>query len=245
VVVLLFFSIIKPKRDLYLLPVYPAIALVCARTWVLALREGRIASWIAWGTPAVWMLGGVVLSVALPFVGPALIERSALAELPDGADFAELLPRIAWAGVPLIAGAWVAFHAWRRARLVLWARALMLSFAMSGVLLAVLVVPLVNPTKSARLLAEYVAALPEKPRTIPCVGVQPEGYRFYSGVPTVKEDLAPAREREGAQFLGLITTRHFDRLDASERAKYRIINVQTVGARSVLVLGAALEAGGS
>ena len=76
--------------------------------------------------------------------------------------------------------------------------------------------------------------------SIPCVGVQPEGYRFYGRVPTTKEPILPALDRDGAQFLGLISRKHYDALPPELRARVRVLDARNVGSRDVLVLGAAL-----
>ncbi|HJO27002.1 MAG TPA: hypothetical protein QF730_07135 [Planctomycetota bacterium] len=51
--------------------------------------------------------------------------------------------------------------------------------------------------------------------------------------------LAPARARDGQQFLGLASRRRRNQLSPVERAPYVILHSREVGNREVLVLGAA------
>jgi hypothetical protein len=104
---------------------------------------------------------------------------------------------------------------------------------------ALLVAPVLDEVKCARGLALDVAALPQKPAWIPTLGVQPEGYRFYAGVPTTRsDDLAGALEQHGASFLALVEERDHAKLDPALKARTVELLRRQVGARDILVLGA-------
>lgn len=223
-VILLVFSIIAPKRDLYLLPLYPAIALLCAREMAEAERARALAAWVGIACPAVLLLAGAALAIAPFFVNDLAPYRA---------------PGVA-IGLVLVAGGLAALAFRSRSDLAGWAQSVFGGFALAGLLFAFVLVPRINPDKSARELAHFLAHRPERPTAIACVGVQPEGYRFYAGVPTVKEALLPALERDGAQFLALVSVKHYDALPPEVRARVRVIDARSVGSREVMVLGAAL-----
>ena len=67
-VVLLIFSIIKPKRDLYLLPIYPAFALIAAREWSIALESGHLAKWVTHTTSGLILALGMAIGAVLPIL---------------------------------------------------------------------------------------------------------------------------------------------------------------------------------
>jgi 4-amino-4-deoxy-L-arabinose transferase-like glycosyltransferase len=223
-VILIAFSVITPKRDLYLLPLYPAIALLCARELAEAQRAGVLARWVTVACAGILLAAGVGLAVA-PHVVPELA--------PYAGGVTSMSVALATAGAAALV-----FQ--RRANFADWARSIFGGFAAAALVYALWLVPPINAEKSARALAQYLAQRPEKPTSIACVGVQPEGYRFYGGVPTSKEPLVPALDREGAQFLALVNEKYFRSLPPEVRARVRVLEAQSVGSRDVLVLGAAL-----
>jgi 4-amino-4-deoxy-L-arabinose transferase-like glycosyltransferase len=218
----LFYSLIPPKRDMYLLPAYPAAALLGARALVRGIGRGRLTRWITVPPPALLGTVGVVLSLA------GLVE--------------DRLPGLLWRGpvlgLPLVVGAVVALASLGRPRR--WATATAWSLCLFATAAALVVYPPFNQLKSARSLALELATLPEQPSEIPCIGVQPEGYRFYGGVPAVDAQVLGAhRALEGADFVALVEEGYWDSLPAAERARYRVIQRRPVGGKDVIVLGAA------
>jgi hypothetical protein len=144
---------------------------------------------------------------------------------------------LALVGAPLVLAGAIAFVP--RLRVRSWMATVGAGFALAGALYALAIVPRMNPVKSAREVALWVAARPEKPTAIPCLGVKPEGYRFYAGIPAVTGELIPALEREGASFLGLVGSKAWSRMSEPDRARFQILREQGVGGRDVIVLGAA------
>lgn len=222
--VMVVFSIMPPKRELYLLPLYPAAAWFAAVAFERALASGRLAAWAGYATTGVVLLLGLAAGV-LPRV---VFEMK---------PYASAATPIAFAAV-IAAGAGLAFL--RRGELARWADALALGLTATGIAAAIWVIPLVDPIKSARILAHEIAALPQHPAEIPCIGVQPEGYRFYAGVPTVRGttadlDAAPADSR--SDFLALVAERSWDAFPDAYRARFRVVHRRQVGSRDVLVIG--------
>lgn len=218
------FSIMPPKRELYLLPLYPAAAWFAAVAFERALATRRLTAGLGPVTAGIMLFIGLGLGVV-----PHVVD-----ELEP---FASATTPVAFAFV-ISAGA--AFAYLRRGEIARWADALALGLSAAAIAAAIWVIPLVDPVKSARILAHEIAALPQKPAEIPCISVQPEGYRFYAQVPTVRGshvDLEVARRRFGRDFLLLINEHSWDELPAAYRARLVVVHRRQVGSRNVLVIG--------
>jgi len=221
-VLLGFFSAIGPKRDLYLLPAYPALALLGSRAWCLVVTERARAHRVQlWTAVLLFAVLGAALVAAPHFVEiPAMIEGAAWRGGLTG-------------GVFLFGALWMFAG---RAGNSVWGARLLWSWCAAATVLALVIFPAINPIKSGRTLAAVIAARPEKPSVIPCVGVQPEAYRFYAGVPTVRGGLQEARDA-GGPFLGLIRIDNWEAMGAESQARFEILYRRQVGGREVLLLG--------
>jgi len=228
-----FFSAIPSKRDLYLLPAYPAAALLGARWIAFRLPDRPLSRWVAWLPVALLGLGGGA-ALAAPFVLP----RLAL----EGLELDGTLPLALGLGAVFGAGAWLAGRAARRRAWTSWGGAVLGTWTVVATVVALGVYPRGNGVKSARELAEWLAGRPERPLEIPCRGVRAEGYRFYGGVPAVNDDaLVRALERDGGDFLGLVRDREWERMSDDERARMSILTSRRVGSRLVHVVGTAVR----
>jgi 4-amino-4-deoxy-L-arabinose transferase-like glycosyltransferase len=237
-VVFVFFSLIPPKRDLYLLPIYSAAAMIGARELVVALRARKLPGWIGWSTGIALLIIGLTLTLA-PVVVPILLEHapSNLGEIAD--DAREQASLVVPVGIVMLLAAVAALIGQRLRSPRTWANALAIGMATSITTAAIVVVPAIDGVKSARAIAEILRARPERPSRIACAGVRPEGIRFYGGGPASAEPLVPALEREGDQFLGLVIDKEWDRLSAEDRARFRAIGEARLGRHAVHVLGKA------
>ncbi len=220
----LFFTLVPAKRDLYLLPAYPAAALLAARCLTAWARRGGA--------------GGV------EFAAASSVILLATALLPPLAVVLDLLPegggwRSAASAAPGFVLGLVALRCGRRGDARGWGCASLAAVGSSAALAALLVLPLVDPLKSARALALSLAARPERPSAVPCVGVHPEAYRYYGRVPAVADRLAEALELDGAQLLALVRDRDWPRLAPDLRRRLTILEVHRVGSRGIYVVGAA------
>ncbi len=232
VLTLVVFSAIPAKRALYLLPVYPAAALLAADELAWRAASGAWRRWMV-RAPAIILLL-IAFALAMAGIGanlPEVLERQP--------SLGQLAPyTAAAAAIAALVGSF-GWLAWRRAG---EARGVdHLVHASGGALwcAALLVAPSLDEVKCARELALEVAALPQKPAWIPTRGVQPEGYRFYGGVPTTRSgDIAGALEQHGALFLALVEERDHAKLDPALKARTVELLRRQVGAREILVLGA-------
>ncbi len=227
VVLILFYSLIPPKRDLYLLSAYPAAALLAARALAHRTRGGWLERWLGFGTAIAIGLMGLVL-----FGVPFFLDQV------DG-----LWWRSPVIGLPLVAAGCVAGLATVRVKPGLWARSVVTGWLVFSLALGLFLIPVVDSLKSSRGLAEELAARPEKPTEIPCLGrVKPGGFRFYGRIPTVPADeLFSHLERDGRNFLGLANRKAWKALPSDQRSAFRVAGERTVGGKDFVILVAAEE----
>jgi 4-amino-4-deoxy-L-arabinose transferase-like glycosyltransferase len=220
-----FYSVIPPKRDLYLLPAYPAAALLGG--WIVAdgIRRGVLSRWVTW-TASISM---GIIGVALCLVGL----------------FTDELPGLAWrgpvAGLTLVVASVLSLRTSGR-RPLRWALTVSVGWAAFATMLALVLMPPIDPLKSARPVALELASRAERPTAIGCYGVHPEGYRFYGDgrVPAVRgEDLAADLEREGDEMLALVHIDDWQQVAPELKARLRILAEHQVGSKTFLVVGAA------
>ncbi len=216
------FSLMPPKRDLYLLPVYPALALLAARALVRTIDRGQASPWVLLPGPLLYLVLGTALAASGLFL--------------------DELPGLAWRGplvaLPLLVAGGIALRSTRQGRISAWASAQAVGWGAFTLALAIWVYPPLNAKKSGAELARWLAERPEHPHAIATLGVQPESFRFYGGVPAVRGRLDALRESEGAQFLGLVRRRDWEGLPQEVRDRFRILEQREIGSRVVLVLGA-------
>ncbi len=237
-VVFVFFSAIPPKRDLYLLPVYSAAAMLGACELAAALRARRLRGWIGWGTGIVLLVVGLTLALA-PWVVPIVLDHAGTKLGEVGDDAREQAALVVPVGIAMLLGAAGALIGQRLGSPRAWANALALGMAASVTTAAIVIVPTIDEVKSARALADMLRARPERPSQIACAGVRPEGIRFYGGGPAAAESLVEALEREGDQFLGLAIDKELARLSQPDRARFTELARGRLGRHVVYVLGRA------
>jgi 4-amino-4-deoxy-L-arabinose transferase-like glycosyltransferase len=232
-VLLVAFSISSAKRDLYLLPAYPAAALLAARWLANALRNASFPRWIGWIPVAVFaLLAGACCAAQ------AIAERA-------GFEHGQLLARAALVAVVFALAAFFAARALLRRDFAAWGRAVARGWGAALLATIVLLVPLVDPAKSDRELGRILGSLSQRPSAIPCFGTDPDGVRFYGGAPTVlsgahwSRDREPeeALAREGAAFVCLMEAKAWNKLGEKRQASFRELARQRVGSDLVLVLG--------
>jgi len=273
-ILFLFFSIIPPKRNLYLLPAYPAIALVCARAWTTA-GTGQLARLAKLVAPLVVLVLGLVLAAAGIFSSTLAANdpkiAQALAELPELTT--SLTWRLPLGAAPLILGGALGLYLLvrkRRAadseqgaqgfRIDQAAAATLAGWALGAAALFALVFPGIDHVKSAERVAGVVAELhaDHNAAQIPCMGLKPEGFRFYAGVPTVAalshEELESATlppsgslrnahvldawaDSLGASLLAIVGRPTWDALPASTTTRFQVLAEDRLGGKELVILG--------
>lgn len=221
------FSIIPVKRDLYLLPLYPAAALLGARFLSARAHLGELSAWIRLTPVALFAILGSAL-VALPFV-----------EIPNFEVDRPTLSVVA--GLSLWAAALALRGLRRDGPTATWGQGVFATWSFGLLATAVVVLPPLNDLKCARELAEQVRDWPRSPSKIPCIGVQPEGYRFYGAIPAVRGNFAALfehRNAEGTEFLALVRERDWNRWSDPRKDTFEVLLQSNVGSKSCLLLGA-------
>jgi 4-amino-4-deoxy-L-arabinose transferase-like glycosyltransferase len=147
-----FFSLSPGKRTAYLLPLYPAAALLVGWTWNRAIDEGWRSRWL--GVPVALLAGvAAVLALGVLFLPRRLIPG----RMVDTLVPADLAWRIAAAAV-LLAGAAAIWLTWRRGRPGATFVAVVLAAAVSLLGVTLVRAPQYEARYGARDLAARIAA---------------------------------------------------------------------------------------
>lgn len=148
--VLVFFSLAATKLPNYVLPLYPALAILVAR-WLDRWRTGDLAvrPWVLIAAAAGCILVGVGLAVALVLLSGAVnisVKGKALGSMPALAPYA-------WLGViPVAAGLWFGWQAVRGRR-----DAALAGFAAGAVAFLAATAALVPPAMNEYKVSQYFA----------------------------------------------------------------------------------------
>lgn len=175
---LVFFSLSSGKRGLYLLPVFPALALLCGDAVVRTLGDRS-------ALPRALERGLVALAAALALAAPAAIAVGARFHVEVGPGF----PAAVWTGLALGAVGWRL--AARASRPVL-ARAAAIAGAVASIELAAFawLLPALDPEKSPQPVARAAAALTPPGAPIGLAGRDTliGGLLYYGGRPVAPLD---------------------------------------------------------
>lgn len=229
VVIFLFFSLSKGKRGLYLLPLYPATALMIGKLWddFISLRTGRFRhEWISF--PLYGFMGlALITGAAIPWVISVKFPSYLFYSLP-----------IAFV---MVAGTLAMFVSFRFKN---YGAVLFLIIGMMGGVFfyaSRIVFPLINPYNSARYISQEVKAriLPEEKLGICNLGTGP--YNFYTGIVPIlelekKEDLFDFLQSSERVFC-LLKFRDFYSFQAMEGwPKVQLIVRRNVGDNDVVLI---------
>jgi 4-amino-4-deoxy-L-arabinose transferase-like glycosyltransferase len=238
--VVLFFTVSTEKRELYVLPSVPALALMAAALvgavagWEEAAGEARPALGRRWVTLAQGLLGALLVLVggALPFAAGRLEEVSPVAMW-------------ALAGLLGATGA-AALVAAARGRALAAAIVPAAGFALIYLVVVTAVYPGFEPMKSARPLAERLVELTAESRAqgVPvlayAIGNVPKALAFYSnGLYTVEtedpRELAHHLERAEAAW-AVVDGDRLDALPAELRRRLVVVERTRLARQPILLL---------
>ena len=269
-VLFVFFSAIGPKRNLYLLPAYPAAALLIAHVWVRWEARPR-APWPAATAPAFLVVLGAGLSAAGLLSGWLVDRDPKLAA--DLATLGTVGEGLAWrlplGALPLVVLGAAGLTALAYGRTAAAIRATLLGWALGAAALFTLTFPGLDQVKSAEDLAARLEGLHaevvgDATALVPCLGIKPEGLRFYStlrtvsGLPPGMEELSLGRDLGypelgqggvwqaalllawedvlGPDTFAVMALRDWDRIGADVRAGFSVIAEDRLGSRELVVL---------
>lgn len=198
--VVIFFSISTEKRELYVLPAFPAFAVMVATFgarfagWGETRDSDEVQLAQRWGTLGQGLLGVVLIAVALYAPTAKLV-----------VEFVPVWVAYVFAAITLGTGLAVLFFAWRRSVLSSMA-ATIAGFAVLYLFIASVILPLYEPIKSARaftlVMKEETQASREAGSQVLCFGLAnlPEHFAYYSdGVYTLETDDPKELERHLSQ----------------------------------------------
>jgi 4-amino-4-deoxy-L-arabinose transferase-like glycosyltransferase len=229
-VIFLFFSISKGKRGLYLLPLYPAAALMVGKFWedvIFTSMERFRREWISiplYGLMAVLLVAGV----AAPWVVSARFP----------AYFSYSLP----VAFLLVGGSLALFFSYRFKRYGIVFLVIVCLMA-GGFFYALRVAfPLVNPYKSARFICQEITSRIQPGEKLALYGdFEPGPFNFYTGIVPIPvlnegEDLLNFLKSPERVFC-LLRSRDFLRFQLMEgRPEVRVIARRGVGGDHFVVI---------
>ncbi|MBI5367812.1 MAG: hypothetical protein HZA54_12305, partial [Planctomycetes bacterium] len=201
----LFFTLLPSKRELYLLPAYPAAALAVGAflSWAFDRPDPGPALASAPFYALCWVHG---------FLGVALASAAILApRLATGLSYvrpyAEFVPVLRWPlfGVALVLAVCmlVAALLWRTGRRAGAVTAVALGVAAATAGSAFLLLPLLNPWKSARDVCDEIRRVHPAPGKVAWLGSLDESFLFYLDRPIEEIPLRAKDPESGASIPGI------------------------------------------
>jgi len=175
VIIFMFFSISKGKRGIYLLPLYPAAALIVGKLWndfidgSLDRFSLRWVSWTLYGLTGFIGMVGVVIPLALLMKFPSYLRYG----LPVSFLF--------------LVGSFALLRAQRMGRHGMALGVVLGVVAAAFLYLCGVVFPLANPYKSARYLSQEITSRIQPGEKLGIYGSAPESINFYTGIVPIVE----------------------------------------------------------
>jgi 4-amino-4-deoxy-L-arabinose transferase-like glycosyltransferase len=169
--VFVFFSLAQAKRELYILPIYPAAALIVGKFWAdvesKKKRDPRLFSW-----PLLLMLAILfIMGIAAPFLAPIFAHQYLSHALEIG-----LATTVIFVGGSLLA--FFSYRSNKKARTFFIIVAMMFCFSLYGVFR---VFPEINRYKSARPLSQEVVRMMGPRDQLGVYGLEGADYNYYTG----------------------------------------------------------------
>jgi len=202
VCILAFFTVIPAKRERYLLPLIPAVGLMCARYFALALKDGyvwpRLQKWFSAATFGLIALVALVALVAVyaNALAPAFVQSTTANAYPDAPLLQSRLQMAA--GAPALLGAtcllgllmglagaglWMGFRRPAGIRAVIIAVAAIVTVSL---LLDLVLYPLANPIKSGAYFATRSAPYLKEADKLFLFGDEYSGViNLYTGITSI------------------------------------------------------------
>jgi 4-amino-4-deoxy-L-arabinose transferase-like glycosyltransferase len=228
--VFIFFSFAQAKRELYILPVYPAAALMVGKFWadVGTKKEGdpRLLSWPLFLMLAIFFVTGT----AAPFMAPKFGHRYLTNALEIG-----LATAVIFAGGSVLA--FLSYRSKRKALTFFIIVAMIFTFGLYGVFR---VFPEVNRYKSARPLSQEVANMMGPDDQLGVYGVEGADYNYYTGCDRMirfedKKTLKASLRSSGRIFC-ILQERDYNTLKQDPTLRIYVTAKGRVGHRHMVVI---------
>jgi len=179
--ILIFFSFSTGKRGVYIIPLYPAAALLVARLFATARGDGPISPRRPRAPLLLWLAGTVLLAAALPVL--------------VGRHHPDLRGATAGFGLLLLLGAVVGFLAWRSGRILGAGLSVAASIGVALLLVLETIVPWVNHYENVRDVGARLGAAVPAGASLGAVRQKRDLWVFYAGrfaVPLDSDDAVRA-----------------------------------------------------
>ncbi len=228
--VFIFFSLAQAKRELYILPAYPAAALVIGKFWaeVGGKKEGdsRLLSW-----PLLLMLAILFIAgIAAPFLVPIFAHRYLSHALELGLASAAI-----FAGGSLLA--FFSFRANKKTRTFFIIVAMMFAFSLYGIFR---VFPEINRYKSARPLSQEVIKMMGPRDQLGVFGLEGADYNYYTGYNRMirfeNVEVLKASMRSSGRVFCIMQEKAYDMLKQDPTLKIYDVAQGQVGHRRLVVI---------
>jgi 4-amino-4-deoxy-L-arabinose transferase-like glycosyltransferase len=228
--IFLFFSLAQAKRELYILPAYPAAALIVGKLWADAgrkkERDPRLISW-----PLFLMLAILfVTGAAAPFLAPRFGHRYLSNALEIG-----LITAAIFGGGSLLA--FFSYRSNRKALTFFIVVSMMFAFSLYGVFR---VFPEINRYKSARPLAQAVAGMMGPDDQLGVYGIEGADYNYYTGYNRMirfeDEEALKASLRSPGRIFCILQEKAYNTLKQDPTLRIYVTASGKVGHRSLVVI---------
>jgi 4-amino-4-deoxy-L-arabinose transferase-like glycosyltransferase len=228
--VFVFFSLAQAKRELYILPAYPASALVVGR--LLAdvgskkEKDPRLFSW-----PLLLMLAILfIMGIAAPIAAPIFARQYLSHALEIG-----LVGSVICAGGSLLA--FFSYRADKKARTFFIIVAMMFAFSLYGVFR---VFPEINRYKSARPLSEQVVGMIQPGDQLGVFGLEGADYNYYTGYNRMirfeEVEALKTALRSSARIFCILQEKAYNSLKQDPALRIFVVAQGQVGHRRLVVI---------
>jgi 4-amino-4-deoxy-L-arabinose transferase-like glycosyltransferase len=228
--VFVFFSLAQAKRELYILPVYPAAALIVGKFWAdvesKKKRDPRLLSW-----PLLLMLAILfIMGIAAPFLAPIFAHQYL-----SHAHEIGLITSAVFAGGSIFA--FFSYRSHRKAFTFFVIVAMMFAFSLYGVFR---VFPEINRYKSARPLSQAVAGMMGPDDQLGVYGIEGADYNYYTGYNRMirfeDEEALKASFRSPGRVFCILQEKAYDKLKQDPTLRIYVTASGKVGHRSLVVI---------
>ena len=209
IVILVFFSLSRSKRALYLLPLYPAVSLIVGKFWSDFITQPSDRSWRGWiSLPLYGFIGFCLIAgAAVPWMMPRLASSKFSFVLPYGVALALLL-----VGVGVAMAILWRFKIYRAVLFLLIGMMVAGYFYAFGVIF-----PLANSRMSARFISEEITSRFQSGDQLAVFrGLEVDPYNYYTGISPIRLLVTPDSLHQFLRSQGrvfcLLTFRDFSQL---------------------------------
>jgi len=227
--IFLFFSFAKAKRELYILPIYPAAALMVGKFWAdLSSKEERprLLSWPLFLLLAILLITGV----ASPFMVMKFGHRYLSKPLEIGLVSAAIL----------VGGSIFAFLGYQSNRKALTFFVVVFMMFTIGLYGTFRIFPEINRYKSARPLSQSIVRIMKPGDQLGVYRLQGADFNYYTGCDRMKrfeqEEALKEFLRSSGRVFCVLRQRHYERLKMDPTLQIYEIKRGRVGHRRLVVI---------